>query len=533
MSINGVLEDLALADVLQFVHLGQRTGTLYMWQDDERRAEIGFHNGKIISAWTPEQPRLGDLLVEGHLLTPGDLASALRAQNAETKRRTIGKILIDSGAVSRDDIYKVIREQIEATIFDLVTWQYGNFHFEVDELNPVDEIGIDPTELLRDLELNTQMLLLEATRIFDEKSRYSASADAPPPALIRLDRDLRRAGLGGSPKTGERRPKRSNGRPPRRQTEAGSALEAIRCQVVSQDDGLLTALCEALPNGLVKVVSVRLREAGTRLPGESVPPLVVLDLRLESLGPEDIATLARTRPTASVVAVVNTVDDVAPANKAGAIAVVVGSNSDWLVDCCRNLVRVSSHPQPQGASGYGHGGFSSFRRALFDVQSGLLSATMALNLMHVISESVERAVLFLVKENELWAVGAFGFAEDDAPLARLTSGLHLEPEPTCALRRALAEAKPLALDFDDADLPLDLAQLLGRPATGQVVIFPVLGAEHPISVIYTDNGSKEDDIQDIKILELATSQVGVAFENELLSQAADGGFGRGSLNDGL
>jgi hypothetical protein len=525
MSINGVLEDLALADVLQFVHLGQRTGTLYMWQDEERRAEIGFHDGKIISAWTPEQSRLGDLLVEGGLLAPGDLASALRAQNAEADRRPIGKMLIDSGVVHRDDIYKVIREQIEATIFDLVTWQYGNFHFEVDELNPVDEVGIDPTDLLRDLDLNTQMLLLEATRIFDEKNRYSAVADAPPPTLTRLDRDLRRAGLGGGVKAGEQRPKNRNGRPPRRSSESGPTLEAIRCQVVTQDDELLGALHAAWPDELVKVVSVRLREAGTRLPGEAVPPLVVLDLRLESLGPEDIATLARTRPTASVLAVVNTVEDVAPANKAGAIAVVVGSNSDWLIDCCRNLVRVFSHPQPQGTFGYGHGGFSSFRRALFDVQSGLLSATMALNLMHLISESVERAVLFLVKGDELRAVGAFGFAADDAPLARLTSGLYLEPEPTCALRRALADAKPLAIDFDDADLPLDLAQLLGRPSNGQVVIFPVLGAVRPISVIYTDNGTKEDDIQDIKILELATSQVGVAFENELLSQEADGDFG--------
>ena len=175
--------------------------------------------------------------------------------------------------------------------------------------------------------------------------------------------------------------------------------------------------------------------------------------------------------------------------------------------------------------GYGHGGFSSFRRALFDVQSGLLSATIALNLMHVISESVERAVLLLVKDDELRAVGAFGFTADGAALAPLTSGLRLKPEPSCALRRALVDATPLALDFDDAELPPSLAELLGRPANGQAVIFPVLGAERPISVIYTDNGAKEDDIQDIKILELATSQVGVAFENELLTQAAAGDFG--------
>ena len=71
MSINGVLEDLPLADVLQFIHLGRRTGTLYMWHGEKERAEIGFHEssrrkrgrislprpqGEYTSAINPEKP---------------------------------------------------------------------------------------------------------------------------------------------------------------------------------------------------------------------------------------------------------------------------------------------------------------------------------------------------------------------------------------------------------------------------------------------------------------------------------------------
>ncbi len=58
--------------------------------------------------------------------------------------------------------------------------------------------------------------------------------------------------------------------------------------------------------------------------------------------------------------------------------------------------------------------------------------------------------------------------------------------------------------------------MIGRPQTGQVVVFPVLGAQRVISVIYTDNGDRDIPIEDIDILELATAQVGMAFENELL-----------------
>ena len=44
----------------------------------------------------------------------------------------------------------------------------------------------------------------------------------------------------------------------------------------------------------------------------------------------------------------------------------------------------------------------------------------------------------------------------------------------------------------------------------------MLGAQRVISIIYADNGEREEAVEDIDILELATAQVGMAFENELL-----------------
>ncbi|MEO1088590.1 MAG: hypothetical protein AAFY88_30520, partial [Acidobacteriota bacterium] len=232
----------------------------------------------------------------------------------------------------------------------------------------------------------------------------------------------------------------------------------------------------------------------------------------------DVAMVARTRPTAPLVVLARDAAQAKAARKAGALS-AVEAGDETLVDCVRNLVRVFNHPTPQGTFGFSaRGGFSRFRRVVFDVQSGLLSATMALNLMHVISESVERAVLFLVQDEELTACGAFGFSIGGEPLATVTRTLRIELGSRGALRKALDQAAPLSVGFEEAGLPEELATLLGRPASGQVVLFPVLGAERPISLIYTDNGADEKEIQDIKILELATSQVGVAFENELLRQ---------------
>ena len=533
MSINGVLEDLPLADVLQFIHLGRRTGTLFLWRDDEQRAEIGFHDGRIVGAWAPGHRKLGDLLVEAGLLSRGQLEAALELQQQSEQQhreppRSLGRILVESGAVRRDQIHHVVREQVKTTVFDLVTWRQGHFHFEVDELDPPDDFSVEPDEVLGDLDLNTQMLLLEATRLFDERNRNAKKvADPESAARSELDRRLRRAGLSRTPMPGERADweRQAAERPPSRDglkgrvaaAETPPPVEVIRCQVLSEDAELLAMLRRNLPDELIKVVPIKLREAGNKMPGESGSPIVLFDLR-QRLTEDDVATVARTRPTAPIVALVPNEDVGQAARQAGAVS-VVPAGDPTLVDGIRSLMRVFSHPQPTGTFGWGgRSGLRSFRRVVFDVQSGLLSATMALNLMHVISESVERAVLFLVQGDELVACGAFGFNSNGASLAVTTRGLKLRLGERGVLRRACDSGKPQSVEWEEAELPEELKATAGRPASGQVVIFPVLGAERVVSLIYTDNGPNEVEIQDIRILELATSQVGVAFENELLRQ---------------
>lgn len=516
MSINGVLEDLPLADVVQFVHIGRRTGTLYLWRDDRDRAEIGFFNGRIVSTWRPEREPLGDQLVAEGLVDSTALQAALAEQQQRVEQRSIGQILVDRGALRKADLYRLLKVQITDTIFELVTWDRGRFHFEVDELNLLDDFAIDPQELLEDLDLNTQMLLLEATRIFDERQqrkRERRGTEAKEPAALGL---RGREGASAEASDAAASDSLTGTRPMPAIPDTPSPVVALRCQVVSDDADLVPALRDEVPEPLARVVGVSLHEAGNKLPGDSVSPLVVLDLRAGA-DRAQLPQLARTRPAAPVIALVASPDAAGAAYRAGAVAAV--SEISELAHACRSLVRVLSHPQPHGAFGFGtHAGFGRFRRVVYEVQSGLISATMALNLMHVISESVERAVLFLVRGRRMVAVGAFGFAGDGRALAEAARALRLEPSDKSALRRACVEGQPVVAPFSDAHLPPQFAAMIGAPASGQAVIFPVLGAQRAISVIYTDNGALDEAIQDIRILELATAQVGVALENELMQQ---------------
>src|SRR5438094_254170 len=52
MSLSGNLQDVSVADAMQFIHLGGRTGTLTLLRGDVK-AEIGFHQGRIVNASSP------------------------------------------------------------------------------------------------------------------------------------------------------------------------------------------------------------------------------------------------------------------------------------------------------------------------------------------------------------------------------------------------------------------------------------------------------------------------------------------------
>ena len=259
-----------------------------------------------------------------------------------------------------------------------------------------------------------------------------------------------------------------------------------------------------------------LREAGTRLPGEPTPTIVMLDMRDGHHSVGDLLAIRRSRPRSSAIAVVDSQELTTRAFEAGAMA-ALPADAEALSACFNSLIRTLHEAGPSsGGSKSQRAGFARLRRVLADIRSGLLSATMALNLMHIISESVERAVLFLVRKDVLTALGAFGFSADGRPLAEMTRSLELRIDSDNALTRCIADGQPRSLGFEQARLPEGLAELLGRPRNGQVVVFPVMGAERVISVVYTDNGSSNRAIEDIELLELATAQVGVAFENELL-----------------
>jgi tetratricopeptide (TPR) repeat protein len=160
MAIRGSLKEASLADVCQLLALGQKSGCLSV-ADGSRFGQIYFERGRITYARVVNRrDRLGDILVRDGVLTQVQLDEVLQRQAREPDRR-VGELLVAHDCITRDDLTRYIRIQIEEAIYHLFTWSRGNFFFEVDLLSEETDIVVS---------INPETLLLEAARRVDEWS---------------------------------------------------------------------------------------------------------------------------------------------------------------------------------------------------------------------------------------------------------------------------------------------------------------------------------------------------------------------------
>jgi len=177
MSFQGMIEDVAVADVMQLIRLGGHSGTLAVHNGREE-AFIGFERGRIVSAWNPRSLRLGELLVAAGALDEGTLARALEAQNTERPHRSIGQILVRMQATTPEAIRDVMAREIERVVGEVFIWKTGTFEFVIDDLTPLLEVtrftGAPKVDL------DTQTVLMDVLRRMADAVDQSQSRPAEP-----------------------------------------------------------------------------------------------------------------------------------------------------------------------------------------------------------------------------------------------------------------------------------------------------------------------------------------------------------------
>jgi tetratricopeptide (TPR) repeat protein len=132
MAIEGPLRELGVHDVFQLLDLTRKTGSLRVrsaLRDND--GVVQFLNGRVVGASMRDAShQLGHMLVQAGRITDEELSRALAIQARDDIPRRLDEVLLAMKAIPPRELDRQVRRQIEAVVFELLSWSEGYFSFE-------------------------------------------------------------------------------------------------------------------------------------------------------------------------------------------------------------------------------------------------------------------------------------------------------------------------------------------------------------------------------------------------------------------
>ena len=150
MGIQGNLSTMNVADLLQFLAAGRKTGTLKF---DRAKVvkQVYFDHGLIVGSNSNDPKEyLGQLLIHYGRLDEAKLKAALQIQRDSGGR--LGEILVFTKVLPQEDVLEILRIRTLDIIYDLFLWEEAHFEF-FDGERPPDyfiRIEVQPTKVIMD-----------------------------------------------------------------------------------------------------------------------------------------------------------------------------------------------------------------------------------------------------------------------------------------------------------------------------------------------------------------------------------------------
>lgn len=175
MTTRGRLDEVALPDLLQLLSANRRTGKLTLSHRDGF-ATILFRDGRVIyAASNRTRETFGSILINRGMVDEVTLLRALESQNATPEERRLGSILLEMGALTEDDLRAVMRYQVSEVLRDLLSWREAFFKFQSGSIPDHGEVGVDCQDLVLYEGLTAEGVLVDVVR--RQKRRTEPAAD--------------------------------------------------------------------------------------------------------------------------------------------------------------------------------------------------------------------------------------------------------------------------------------------------------------------------------------------------------------------
>ncbi len=159
MAIRGSLSEASLADVLQLLALGQKSGVLSVARDGSL-GSVHFQRGAVVYATIVNRlERLGDRLLRRGVLA-ADALVRLQAAIPADDDLALARALLNEGHEAGEVIRQELRALVEEAIYHQFAWESGTFAFEPSTNDPNAPEAV--------VTIAADALLMEAARRVDE-----------------------------------------------------------------------------------------------------------------------------------------------------------------------------------------------------------------------------------------------------------------------------------------------------------------------------------------------------------------------------
>jgi len=162
--------------------------------------------------------------------------------------------------------------------------------------------------------------------------------------------------------------------------------------------------------------------------------------------------------------------------------------------------------------------FEFLKRRLMELRQGGDANEIAMLVMKVAREFFERAVLFLVKNDEARGLGGFGIAPRAETLNLLARQITI-PLGEPSLFREVAHERRLWTGLPPSDRWLGhMMGRVGRFQSRGIALLPLVAHRETIAIVFGDNPETGRDPGGLEPLEVFVQQAGIALENVFLQK---------------
>ena len=561
MSLVGNLEDLGLGEILQIVSLSRKSGVLQL-NSRGRDGRVIFRDGMVIRAMASTFPEnIGDLILRAGLADMETLKQALVIQQESDDNRRIGDILVDEFGVDREAIETAVREQLEKIVYSFFSWDEGAFSFELGDCEELVVTNLNPLQFMLDQGLNPQWLAMEGSRILDEKRHRGENVEEQGESLVDLDALM--AEVKGEPSS---QPTSDNGSAAH--FDESNAQErtpdSSPCFIVVDDDpNTAEKLAALLQEHSAQVQTYTNARAFTDAVEQADPrsTTLVIDLimprrdgsgvlgglelleHIHSRHPDFKTLVMSDFPNQEAEQSVRefgvpalfrkpkkdeVMDDRGQSGLKALVEAILGLGTvdmqsvagDGLYNIGAELLKemgeVAVGASPQSAQQ--SPGLHLLRGMLQELNNPSLGGGIILLILRFASELMNRAVIMLVKDEEIVGLGQFGIELENESADVRVRNTRLPKAEQHVFTDALQSFAPYHMNPADTEWNSYLFNQLGGERPAEVFIGPLISEGRVVAVLYGDNLPEQKSIGDTESLEIFLSQAGLAMEKALLER---------------